>query len=61
MEKLTEKINTFKISKNVKDDIIKISEIEEINLQQVCRKLLRIGITKYNTDTTYITNADMKK
>ena len=52
MDKLTEKINTFKISKNVKDDIIKISELEEINLQQVCRKLLRIGITKYNTDNT---------
>lgn len=54
MEKLTEKINTFKVSKSVKDDIIKISEIEEINIQQSCRKLLKLGITKYlsklNTD-----------
>ena len=51
MEKLTEKINTFKVSKTIKDQIIKISELEEINIQQACRKLLRIGITKYNTNT----------
>ena len=48
MEKLTEKINTFKISKSIKEKIIKISELEEINIQQACRKLIIIGINKYN-------------
>ena len=47
MEKLTEKINTFKVSQSVKDDIVKIAEFEEINIQQVCRKLIRLGISKY--------------
>jgi len=47
MEKLTEKINAFKVSKSIKDNIIKISDLEEINIQQTCRKLLRIGIDEY--------------
>lgn len=47
MEKLTEKINSFKVSKVVKDKIIKISECEEIHIQQVCRKLLKMAIDDY--------------
>jgi len=47
MEKLTEKINTFKVSQAVKDSIIKIAEFEEINIQQACRKLIKMGISKY--------------
>ena len=47
MEKLTEKINAIKVSKTIKDNIIKISDYEEINIQQSCRKLLRIGIDEY--------------
>jgi len=47
MEKLTETINALKVSKSTKDNIIKISEMEEIQIQQVCRKLLKIAINLY--------------
>jgi hypothetical protein len=55
MEKLTETINAIKVSKNTKENLVKIAEIEEIQIQQVCRKLLNKGIRKYlskqNKDT----------
>jgi len=58
MEKLTEKINTFKISKSVKEHIIEIADLEEINIQQGCRKLLKIGIDEYLNK--YFKNIDKK-
>jgi len=48
-EKLTEKINAIKVSKSVKNDIIKIAEEEQIQIQQVCRKLLVKAIKDYFT------------
>lgn len=47
MEKLTETINAIKVSKITKDNIIKIAELEEIQIQQVCRKLLNKAIKEY--------------
>ncbi len=47
MEKLTEKINAIAVSKSVKDKIIKIAEEEQIQIQQVCRRLLCSAIIEY--------------
>jgi hypothetical protein len=47
MEKLTEKINTFLVSKTIKDGIIKIAEEEQLQIQQVCRILLTKAVKKY--------------
>jgi hypothetical protein len=47
MEKLTETINAIKVSKTTKESIIRIAEIEEIHIQQICRKLLSLGIKEY--------------
>jgi hypothetical protein len=47
MEKLTETINAVKISKSLKDAIIKIAETEEIQIQQVVRRLLKRAIENY--------------
>jgi hypothetical protein len=47
MEKLTETINAIKISKELKDKIIQIAEIEEIHIQQVIRKLLKSAVNNY--------------
>jgi hypothetical protein len=46
-EKLTEKINSIKVSKSVKEAIIKIADEEQIQIQQVCRKILSKAIKKY--------------
>jgi hypothetical protein len=46
-EKLTEKLNAITVSKSVKDAIIKIADKEEIQIQQVCRKLLSRAIKDY--------------
>lgn len=46
-EKLTEKINPFTVSKSLKESIIKIADEEEIQIQQVCRKLLTKAIKDY--------------
>jgi hypothetical protein len=46
-QKLTEKINSLKVSKNTKDSIIKIAEEQQIQIQQVCRKLLTKAIKEY--------------
>jgi hypothetical protein len=46
-EKLTEKINAITVSKSLKDSLVKIADIEEIQIQQVCRKLLSKGINDY--------------
>ena len=51
MEKLTEKINAIKVSKSTKEDIIKIAEEEQIQIQQVCRRLLCKAIKEYFTKT----------
>lgn len=40
MEKLTETINAIKVSKTTKNGLVKIAQMEEIQIQQVCRKLL---------------------
>lgn len=47
MEKLTETINAIKVTKTTKNCLIKIAEMEEIQIQQVCRKLLTKGIKEY--------------
>jgi hypothetical protein len=47
MEKLTEKINSFNISKNTKNNILLIAEREQIQIQQVCRRLLNIAVEHY--------------
>ena len=44
MEKLTEKINSFKITKKMKEDLIKIAEVEQVYIHQACRKLLNLAI-----------------
>jgi propanediol dehydratase small subunit len=46
-EKLTEKINAITVTKSLKDNIIKIADNEEIQIQQVCRKLLSEAIKNY--------------
>jgi hypothetical protein len=46
-QKLTEKINSLKVSKNTKNAIIKIAEKEQIQIQQACRKLLTVAIKVY--------------
>lgn len=48
MDKLTEHINAFKVSKRIKDKIIAITEAEELQIQQVCRRLLTLAINNYN-------------
>ncbi len=56
MEKLTETINAIKVSKTIKNGLVKIAQIEEIQIQQVCRKLLTKGVKDYlskkNEDST---------
>jgi hypothetical protein len=47
MEKLTETINAIKVTKSTKKNLIKIAEIEEIQIQQVCRKFLNRSIKEY--------------
>ncbi len=47
MEKLIESIGSFKVSKTLKDDIIKIAGEEQIHIQQVCRKLLTKAVKRY--------------
>jgi propanediol dehydratase small subunit len=49
MEKLTETINALKVSKSTKDTILKIAEIEQLHIQQVCRRLLTSASKKYLT------------
>jgi hypothetical protein len=48
MEKLTEKLNAISISKATKESLIRISEKEQIQIQQVCRRLLRSAIEAYD-------------
>jgi hypothetical protein len=47
MEKLTETISAIKVTKSTKKNLIKIAEIEEIQIQQVCRKFLNKAIKDY--------------
>ncbi len=47
MEKLTEKINTFNISKSMKNTIKQIAYDEQIHIQQVCRRLLDKALKEY--------------
>lgn len=47
MEKLTEKINSFKISKSMKENIVEIASKEQIQIQQVCRILLDKAIKEW--------------
>jgi len=47
MEKLTEKLNAMKISKTTKDCLVQIADQEEIQIQQVCRRLLSSAIKEY--------------
>ena len=48
MDKLTEHINAFKVSKSTKESIIKIAEDEELLIHNVIRKLIRIGLKNYH-------------
>lgn len=56
MEKLTETINSLKVSKTTKEKIIKIAEIEELQIQQVCRRLLTKAIKEYFSKDENIVN-----
>ncbi len=47
MEKLTEKINSFNVSKTMKDSLLKIAIDEQLHIQQVCRRLLTKAINEY--------------
>lgn len=47
MDKLTEKINSFNISKPMKDSLLKIASAEQLHIQQVCRRLLSKAIIDY--------------
>ena len=47
MEKLTEKLNAMKISKTTKDCLVQIADVEEIQIQQVCRRLLSAAVKDY--------------
>lgn len=48
MEKLTEPINAFKVSKSVKEEIQKIANEEELLVHHVVRMLIRIGLKNYH-------------
>lgn len=50
MDKLTEKINAMAISPKTKTRLIKIAELEHLQIQQVCRRLLIIGMDAYEAD-----------
>jgi hypothetical protein len=60
MEKLTEKINSFKICKNVKDGVLKVANDEEINIQQACRKLIKLGLHTYNLNMNWTGTFEQK-
>jgi len=51
-EKLTEKINAITVTKSTKDKIRKIADIEQIHIQQVCRRLLNSASTEYLVNIT---------
>jgi hypothetical protein len=46
-DKLTETLNAIKISSSLKNRILKIADIEGIQIQQVCRKLLDVASKEY--------------
>jgi hypothetical protein len=50
MEKLTEKINAFNVSKTMKEVITQIAYEEQIHIQQACRRLLDKAIKEYMSD-----------
>lgn len=50
MEKLTEPINAFKVSKSIKESIKKIAAEEELLVHHVVRMLIRIGLKNYKTN-----------
>lgn len=47
MEKLTEKLNAMAVSSTTKERIVKIAEAEQLQIQQVCRRLIKAGLTAY--------------
>lgn len=51
MDKLTEKINTFVVSKELKKQILLIAELESLQIQQVCRRLLIKAAKEYINET----------
>jgi len=62
MDKLTESINTFKVSRPTKKAIVKIAEDEELMIHQVIRKLIRIGLKNYHiVDTNEMVNESLKE
>jgi hypothetical protein len=50
MEKLTEPINAFKVSKSVKESIKKLADEEELLVHHIVRKLIRIGLKNYTNE-----------
>ncbi len=50
MEKLTETINSLRIDVSTKEKIKEIAEIEQLQIQQVCRRLLSYAVKNYPTD-----------
>lgn len=47
MEKLTEKINAFNVTKSTKNMLLQIAEEEQLQIQQICRRLLMTAIKDY--------------
>jgi hypothetical protein len=64
MEKLTEPINAFKVTKSVKESIKKIADEEELLVHHVVRMLIRIGLKNYKSqlnNTENLTNENDKE
>jgi hypothetical protein len=52
-EKLTEKINSVKITESAKKKILKISDIEGMHIQQVVRRLIERAADLYFNDKNF--------
>ena len=57
MDKLSERINAIAISQSTKEALIRIAEEEQIQIQQVCRKLLKAGIEVYDKKNSKYTTS----
>lgn len=47
MEKLTDKINAFKVSHTLKLEIMRISEVEGLYINQIIKRLIEKGLADY--------------
>lgn len=47
MEKLIAIIKAFRVSQRTKDTIMKMADLEEIEIQQMCRKILNAAAREF--------------